>query len=74
MILGKDKKKLPKSRFGVFEYNDLGYLRRRCVQFLALLGWSPRNGQEIFNRDEAVGTVDLSNAATKKRLSWISIS
>lgn len=67
MILGKDKKKLSK-RHGatsVFDYNDLGYLPDGVFNFLALLGWSPRNGQEIFSREEAVQLFELSSVTKK---------
>lgn len=49
MILGKDKKKLSKrdGATSVFEYNDLGYLPDGVFNFLALLGWSPRNGRKF---------------------------
>lgn len=67
MILGKDKKKLSKrdGATSVFEYNDLGYLPDGVFNFLALLGWSPRNGQDIFSRDEAVGLFELSSVTRK---------
>ncbi len=67
MILGKDKKKLSKRQgaTSVFEYNDMGYLPDGVFNFLALLGWSPRNGQEIFSREEAVEMFDIS-AVTRK--------
>lgn len=67
MILGKDKKKLSK-RHGatsVFEYNDMGYLPDGVFNFLALLGWSPRDGQEIFSREEAVELFDLVQVTRK---------
>jgi len=67
MILGKDKKKLSK-RHGatsVFDYHDMGYLPDGVFNFLALLGWSPRNCQEIFSREEAVGLFDLSQVTRK---------
>lgn len=67
MILGKDKKKLSK-RHGatsVFDYNDMGYLPNGVFNFLALLGWSPKNGQEIFSRDEAAGLFELSSVTKK---------
>lgn len=67
MILGKDKKKLSK-RHGatsVFDYNDLGYLPDGVFNFLALLGWSPRNGQEIFSREEAVQLFEISSVTKK---------
>jgi glutamyl-tRNA synthetase len=67
MILGKDKKKLSKRQgaTSVFEYNDLGYLPDGVFNFLALLGWSPKNGQEIFTREEAVELFEIS-FVTKK--------
>ncbi len=67
MILGKDKKKLSKrdGATSVFEYNDLGYLPDGVFNFLALLGWSPKNGQEIFSRAEAVELFDISNVTKK---------
>lgn len=67
MILGKDKKKLSK-RHGaasVFDYRKMGYLPDGVFNFLALLGWSPRGGGEIFSRDEAAALFELS-AVTKK--------
>lgn len=67
MILGKDKKKLSK-RHGaasVFEYGEMGYLPDGVFNFLALLGWSPKNGEEVFSREEAVELFDIS-AITKK--------
>lgn len=67
MILGKDKKKLSKRQgaTSVFEYNDLGYLPDGVFNFLALLGWSPRSGEEIFSRAEAVELFDIKNVTRK---------
>ena len=67
MILGKDKKKLSKRQgaTSVFEYNDLGYLPDGVFNFLALLGWSPKNGQEIFTRAEAVEMFELASVTRK---------
>jgi glutamyl-tRNA synthetase len=67
MILGKDKKKLSKREgaTSVFEYNDLGYLPDGVFNFLALLGWSPKNEDEIFTREEAVGLFELSHVTKK---------
>lgn len=67
MILGKDKKKLSKRQgaTSVFEYNDMGYLPDGVFNFLALLGWSPKNGQEIFSREEAVEMFDISSVTRK---------
>ena len=67
MILGKDKKKLSK-RHGatsVFEYNDLGYLNESVFNFLALLGWSPGNDLEIFDRELATRLFELERVTKK---------
>jgi glutamyl-tRNA synthetase len=56
LILGPDKKRLSK-RHGatsVGEYEKQGYLPEAMVNFLALLGWSPGNDQEVLTRDELV--------------------
>lgn len=67
MILGKDKKKLSKRQgaTSVFEYNDLGYLPDGVFNFLALLGWSPKNGQDVFTRTEAINLFDLASVTKK---------
>jgi glutamyl-tRNA synthetase len=61
LILGPDKKRLSK-RHGatsVMEYPRLGYTPEAMVNFLALLGWSPGNDQELFTRDELVSQFAL---------------
>lgn len=67
MILGKDKKKLSK-RHGatsVFEYSDMGYLPDSVFNFLALLGWSPGNDLEIFDRELATKLFELERVTKK---------
>jgi glutamyl-tRNA synthetase len=61
LILGPDKKRLSK-RHGatsVGEYDKQGYLPEAMVNFLALLGWSPGNDDELFARDELVARFSL---------------
>lgn len=67
MILGKDKKKLSKRQgaTSVFEYNDLGYLPDGVFNFLALLGWSPKNEQEVFTREEAIKLFEIGSVTKK---------
>ena len=67
MILGKDKKKLSKrhAATSVFEYDALGYLPDGIFNFLALLGWSPRNDLEIFSREQAVELFDIANVTKR---------
>lgn len=56
MILGEDGTRLSK-RHGatsVTEYRERGYLPQALVNFLALLGWSPGNDQEIMSIQEMI--------------------
>lgn len=53
-IVGSDKKKLSK-RDGAkttLEYIEDGYLPEAIVNFLALLGWSPKGDKEVFSLEE----------------------
>ena len=61
LILGPDKKRLSK-RHGatsVMEYPRLGYLPEAMVNFLALLGWSPGNDQELMSREGLIAQFTL---------------
>ena len=53
-ILGPNKKKLSKrdGAKSVLEYVDEGYLSEAIVNFLALLGWAPKDNREVFSLDE----------------------
>lgn len=79
LILGPDRKRLSK-RHGatsVTEYKRQGYLPDAMVNFLALLGWSPGNDQEIFTRQELIEAFSLegissSNAVfNPEKLDWM---
>jgi glutamyl-tRNA synthetase len=61
MILGEDGSRLSK-RHGatsVTEYRERGYLPQALVNFLALLGWSPGNDQEILPIPEMIEKFSL---------------
>ncbi|MGB9763016.1 MAG: glutamate--tRNA ligase [Minisyncoccia bacterium] len=61
MILGPDRSKFSK-RHGataLVEYKKLGYLPEAIVNFLALLGWHPRNDKEIMPLEEIIQEFDL---------------
>ena len=63
LLLGKDRSKLSK-RHGaasVLEYRDRGYLPEAVVNFLSLLGWSPRDDTEVMSRDEIVDRFSLDS-------------
>lgn len=61
VILGPDKKKLSK-RDGaktVHEFLGEGYLPEALVNFLVLLGWSPKSNQEIFSLEDLISEFTL---------------
>jgi glutamyl-tRNA synthetase len=78
LILGPDKKRLSK-RHGatsVTEYKRQGYLPEAMVNFLALLGWSPGNNEEVFTKEELVRAFSLSGISSSnavfnpEKLDW----
>jgi len=56
MILGPDKKKLSKRHgaLSVLEYKNMGILSSALFNFLALLGWSPKDNREIISKEEMI--------------------
>ena len=63
MILGPDKSKLSK-RHGataVLDYKKQGYLPEALINFMALLGWNPKDDREIFMLDELVKEFKIEN-------------
>jgi glutamyl-tRNA synthetase len=81
LVLGQDGKKLSK-RHGatsVIQFRDEGYLPDALFNFLALLGWSPGEGeeQEIFRREELIERFDLFRVSkapavfSYKKLDWM---
>ena len=61
MLVNEQRKKLSKRRdpVAVESYRDQGYLPAAFVNYLALLGWSPPGGEEIFDVDQLVQWFDL---------------
>lgn len=60
----------------IAEYRHLGYLPEALINYLVLLGWSPKNDREIFSRDELIKEFDLSGITKanavfdEKKLRW----
>lgn len=54
IILGSDKKKLSKRQGAVScdSFRNNGYLPSALINYIALLGWSPKTEQEIFSLQE----------------------
>ncbi len=62
MILGTDRTKLSKRHgaFAITDYKDLGFLPEALVNYMALLGWSPKTERELFTLSELIELFDLS--------------
>jgi glutamyl-tRNA synthetase len=63
MILGPDGSKLSK-RHGatsVLEYRDQGYLPHTMRNYLALLGWSTTDSQQLFTDEDLIKKFDLEH-------------
>ncbi len=61
-ILGEDKAKLSKRNgsLPISFYRDEGFLPEALLNYLALLGWHPKDTQEIFTLSELVSGFDLT--------------
>jgi glutamyl-tRNA synthetase len=81
LLLGRDRKKLSK-RHGateIFAYRDKGVLPEAMFNFLALIGWSPGEGetQEIFAREEIIARFSLEHVGKAsgvfdlEKLEWL---
>ena len=79
LILGEDKKRLSKRHgaVSVLEYREQGYLPEAVFNFLALLGWSPNDDQEVMDRETLIQRFDLSGVGRSgaifdlKKLDWL---
>ncbi len=62
LILAADKTKLSKRHgaVAITEYRDMGYLKEAIINYLALLGWSPKNDEEFFSVEELIARFDIS--------------
>lgn len=79
MIHGPDNTRLSK-RHGAtaIEYfRDKGYLPEAMINFLALLGWAPKDGKEILTMDELIDRFDLRDVSRSaaifnyEKLNWM---
>lgn len=79
LILGPDRAPLSK-RHGataVAHFREEGYLPAALLNYLALLGWSPEEGKEIFTVDEIIAKFSLKRVARSpavfdyEKLKWI---
>ena len=63
LLVAPDGTKLSKRRHGpvvsVTTYRDAGFLPEAFINFLCLLGWSPKNDRELMSRQELVDAFSL---------------
>ena len=63
LLLGPDGSKLSKRKHGpvvsVTTYRDGGFLPHGLVNYLCLLGWSPKDGRELLTRRQLLELFDL---------------
>ena len=78
-ILNTDRKKLSKRHGDVSaeDFQRKGYLPEALVNYLALIGWSPEDNQEIFSIDELEKSFSLKRVSKSggvfdvKKLNWM---
>jgi glutamyl-tRNA synthetase len=65
LILGPDRSKLSKRHgaVSVEYYREQGFLADAVVNYMALLGWDPGEGEEILPRDELVRRFELEHVS-----------
>lgn len=79
IILNEDRTKLSKRKGAVhlLEYRDKGYLRESLLNFLALLGWAPKDDREILSAEELIDVFTLDGITKhpaifdEKKLIWM---
>lgn len=78
-ILNSDKKKLSKRQgdVAVEDFKKKGYLKEALVNYVALLGWSPDDNQEIFSMEELEKSFSLEKVSKSggvfdvQKLNWM---
>lgn len=78
-VLNKDRKKLSKRQgdVSVEDFRDKGYLPEGLINYLALVGWSPENNEEILSMEEMVEKFSFERVSKtggifdKDKLDWV---
>jgi glutamyl-tRNA synthetase len=68
MLVNEQRKKLSKRKdpVAVESYRDQGYLPEAFVNYLALLGWSPRGEEEIVPRATLIDSSAWRTSRTRR--------
>ena len=79
LILNPDRSKMSK-RFAdtaLLQYREKGYLPEAIVNFLALLGWHPKDDREVLSAKELIKEFDLARVQqagavfNEEKLGWL---
>jgi glutamyl-tRNA synthetase len=79
LILGEDKSRMSK-RHGatsIMEYKEKGYFPEAIVNFISLMGWSPKDNREKLNLDQIIKLFSLKSIVKTgavfniKKLNWL---
>ncbi len=78
-VLNKERKKLSKRHgdVSVDDFREKGYLPEGLINYLALVGWSPEDNEEIFSMDELVKQFTFERVSKaggifdKDKLDWV---
>jgi nondiscriminating glutamyl-tRNA synthetase len=78
-VLNKDKKKLSKRQgdVSVSDFKKKGYLPEGLVNYLALVGWSPKDNKELFTMDELISEFSFDRVSNTggvfdvDKLNWV---
>jgi nondiscriminating glutamyl-tRNA synthetase len=81
LILNQDRKKMSKRDESIIQfidqYRELGYLPEAVMNFIVLLGWSPKGEEEIFTREQLIAEFSLDRLSKSpavfdtEKLNWM---
>ncbi len=79
VILNTNKKKLSKRQgdVAVEDFRKKGYLAEALINYVALVGWSPEDNQEIFSMDELIEKFSFERVSKSggvfdiEKLNWV---
>ncbi len=79
LILAPDRSKMSKRYMetSLFDFKNQGYLAEAIMNFLAFLGWHPKDEKEILSRDELIKEFDLKRVQKSgavfniEKLEWL---
>lgn len=78
-VLGQDHKKLSKRNgdVSVESFVEKGYLRDALINYISLLGWSPKGNEEILSKQELIDQFDFDRVSNTggifdvQKLDWV---